>query len=104
VLYGLLIKPLDLMQAYRLEMDKTELTTEKVSLSFWGDIILNKINDTSRRLNYWSIWLLMSIFKAVKQEKITSPLYYPNFSTKKTVNSNGLASMQKKPRLDGPIP
>jgi len=44
-LYGLL-RPLDLMQAYRLEMG-TKLTTKRGNslYQFWGDIITNSIND-----------------------------------------------------------
>ena len=54
-LYGLL-KPLDLMQAYRLEMG-TRLDTRRGTnlYRFWGDIITKKLNEAckSRAITYW---------------------------------------------------
>jgi hypothetical protein len=47
-LYGLL-KPLDLMQAYRLEMGtKLENSRGKNLYEFWGSIIADKLNEVTK--------------------------------------------------------
>ncbi len=89
-LYGLL-RPLDLMQPYRLEMGrKIETTQGKNLYQFWGDIITAGINQQMLQSNSGYLINLASneYFKAVKptliQGEIITPLFkdYKNGSYK----------------------
>ena len=80
-LYGLL-RPLDLMQAYRLEMG-TKLTTEKGNnlYQFWGDIITNSINDCLTKQSDDILINLASneYFSSVKTDNINGQIITPVF-------------------------
>ncbi len=71
-LYGLL-RPLDLMQAYRLEMG-TKLTNPRGEdlYDFWGDIITNSCNDATKNHKNRSVICLASneYIKAVKVKSL----------------------------------
>ncbi len=88
-LYGLL-KPMDLMQAYRLEMGTRFAYTQKVKnlYLFWGDKIRIELQ---RELDQEGSNLLVNVasseyFKAAQLEKIDAELVTPIF---KDINKNG---------------
>jgi len=80
-LYGLL-KPLDLIQPYRLEMG-TRLATErgKTLYAFWGDRITQALNKTLSRQKRPALVNLASVeyFKAVDPKKISARVVTPVF-------------------------
>ena len=80
-LYGVL-KPLDLIQAYRLEMGKKLQTTKSKNLyEFWGDKITNEINKTLKeKEDKYLINLASSeYFKSVNKKKIKAEIITPIF-------------------------
>lgn len=97
-LYGLL-KPLDLMQAYRLEMG-TKLTNERGSnlYQFWGDIIVDKINDTLEENELLVNLASNEYFKAVNKKKLKSTLITPNFLDEKNGTFKVISFYAKKAR------
>ncbi|PJE53482.1 peroxide stress protein YaaA [Marinomonas sp. BSi20584] len=97
-LYGLL-KPLDLMQAYRLEMG-TSLKNDKGSnlYQFWGDIIVDKINETLEEGELLVNLASNEYFKAVNKKKLTSPLISPNFLDEKNGKFKVISFYAKKAR------
>ena len=80
-LYGVL-RPLDLMQPYRLEMG-TRLTTKrgKDLYAFWGDEITQAINASLKAANAAALVNLASeeYFKSVKPAKLDHPVITPVF-------------------------
>jgi len=80
-LYGLL-RPLDLMQAYRLEMG-TKLSTErgKNLYEFWGDIITDGLNKQLKKLKSDTLINLASneYFKSVKPKQLNAEIITPAF-------------------------
>jgi cytoplasmic iron level regulating protein YaaA (DUF328/UPF0246 family) len=97
-LYGLL-KPLDLMQAYRLEMG-TRLNNDRGSnlYQFWGDIIVDKINDNLQEDELLVNLASNEYFKAVNKKKLTSPLITPNFLDEKNGQFKVISFYAKKAR------
>ncbi|MGS0694594.1 peroxide stress protein YaaA [Shewanella sp. 0m-4] len=99
-LYGLL-KPLDLMQAYRLEMG-TRLANDRGAnlYQFWGDIITDEINQTTRAQGEEFIINLASneYFKAVKPKKLTANLITPVFKDCKNGQYKVISFFAKKAR------
>lgn len=88
-LYGVL-RPLDLMQPYRLEMGiKLENPQGKDLYHFWGDIITDKLNQSLQAQGDDIIINLASdeYFKSVKPKKLQGRLIKPVFLDEKTVNS-----------------
>lgn len=80
-LYGLL-RPLDLIQAYRLEMG-TNLPNKngKNLYKFWGDQLTNELN---RREKDWLINLASNeYFKSIKVDKLSAKVIQPIFKDKK---------------------
>ena len=80
-LYGLL-KPLDLMQPYRLEMGtKLDNVRGKNLYEFWGDRITDKINLLLENNNQAVVVNLASneYFKSVNQSKLNATLITPIF-------------------------
>jgi len=80
-LYGLL-RPLDLMQAYRLEMGTKLRTDHGTNLyQFWGDMITNSINDTLAAQGDDILINLASneYFSAVKAKSIHGRIITPVF-------------------------
>ncbi|MFT5790675.1 MAG: cytoplasmic iron level regulating protein YaaA (DUF328/UPF0246 family) [Shewanella sp.] len=99
-LYGLL-KPLDLMQAYRLEMGTRLGNSRGTNLyQFWGDIITDEINQTTDAQNDEFIINLASneYFKAVKHKQLTATLITPVFKDKKNGQYKVISFFAKKAR------
>jgi len=97
-LYGLL-KPLDLMQAYRLEMG-TRLANPKGSnlYQFWGDTIVDKINEELEEGELLVNLASNEYFKAVNKKKLTVPLISPNFLDEKNGQFKVISFYAKKAR------
>lgn len=99
-LYGLL-KPLDLMQAYRLEMG-TKLDTEKgVNLyQFWDDIITKKLNGAMQEQGDNVLVNLASneYFKSVKSSKLDGQIVTPVFKDCKNGQYKIISFYAKKAR------
>ena len=84
-LYGLL-RPLDLMQAYRLEMGTALINSRGKNLyDFWGDIITHHINDTLAATSDRLIINLASqeYFKAIQPKKLNARIITPVFQDEK---------------------
>ncbi|MCK8043627.1 peroxide stress protein YaaA [Shewanella sp. 1CM18E] len=99
-LYGLL-KPLDLMQAYRLEMG-TRLANDRGTnlYQFWGDIITDELNQTVKEQGDEFIINLASneYFKAVKPKKLNANLITPVFKDCKNGQYKVISFFAKKAR------
>ncbi|TYL48637.1 peroxide stress protein YaaA [Marinomonas sp. IMCC 4694] len=97
-LYGVL-KPLDLMQAYRLEMG-TKLNNSRGSnlYQFWGDIIVNTLNDALEKDELLVNLASNEYFKAVNQKKLNAPLITPNFLDEKNGTFKVISFYAKKAR------
>ncbi|WOT04300.1 peroxide stress protein YaaA [Shewanella youngdeokensis] len=99
-LYGLL-KPLDLMQAYRLEMGTRLNNMRGTNLyQFWGDIITDEINQTTAAHGDEFIVNLASneYFKAVNHKQLTAQLITPVFKDKKNGQYKVISFYAKKAR------
>lgn len=84
-LYGLL-RPLDLMQPYRLEMGTTFANSRGKNLyEFWGDRITDLLNDTLARAGSSVLINLASqeYFKSVNTRKLQARLITPVFKDEK---------------------
>lgn len=80
-LYGVL-RPLDLMQAYRLEMGiRLDNPRGKDLYTFWGERIVDALNRTLTETKAEALVNLASeeYFKAVKAKKLTVPVIQPVF-------------------------
>lgn len=99
-LYGLL-KPLDLMQAYRLEMG-TKLDTRrgKNLYEFWGESITQHINKALEAQGDNVLVNLASneYFKSVKPKKLKGDIYTPVFKDKKNGQYKIISFFAKKAR------
>ncbi|MDC0230604.1 peroxide stress protein YaaA [Aureispira] len=76
-LYGFL-RPLDLMQAYRLEMGtRLKVSRNNNLYEFWGNIITNKINEFDNKV----VVNLASneYFKSIKQKELKADIWTVNF-------------------------
>ena len=97
-LYGLL-KPLDLIQPYRLEMGKKLKVGRKENLyKFWGDKIVqalnNEMSDDELLLNLAS----SEYFKAVNQKVLKVPMVTPVFKDFKNGQYKTIMTFAKKAR------
>lgn len=84
-LYGLL-RPLDLIQPYRLEMGTAFANLRGKNLyEFWGDIITNLLNDTLAQAGSNTLVNLASqeYFKSVNTKKLRTRLITPIFKDEK---------------------
>lgn len=84
-LYGVL-RPLDLMQPYRLEMGTAFANTRGKNLyEFWGDIITDLLNDTLTQAGSDILINLASqeYFKSVNTQKLKARLITPVFKDEK---------------------
>ncbi|VTX67301.1 peroxide stress protein YaaA [Neisseria sp. DTU_2020_1000833_1_SI_GRL_NUU_006] len=84
-LYGVL-RPLDLMQPYRLEMGTAFANTRGKNLyEFWGDIITDLLNDTLAQAGSDILINLASqeYFKSVNTKKLKARLIIPVFKDEK---------------------
>ena len=99
-LYGLL-KPLDLMQPYRLEMG-TKLANDRGDnlYQFWGDIITNKLNEQIEAINAPYLINLASneYFKSVKKKQLKAELITPTFKDWKNGQYKMISFYAKKAR------
>jgi len=99
-LYGLL-RPLDLIQPYRLEMGTKFANTRGANLySFWGAIITDEIN---QRLAASGSEILVNLasneyFKAVKPKQINAELITPVFKDEKNGQYKIISFYAKKAR------
>ncbi|MEH0742757.1 peroxide stress protein YaaA [Vibrio cholerae] len=99
-LYGLL-KPLDLMQPYRLEMG-TKLANEKGTnlYQFWGNVITDKLNQaiTEQGDNVLINLASNEYFKAVKQKNLDAQVITPVFKDCKNGQYKVISFYAKKAR------
>ncbi len=99
-LYGLL-RPLDLMQAYRLEMG-TKLNNDrgKDLYAFWGDIITAALNTQLKALKSNTVINLASgeYFKAVKVKQLAATVIEPVFKDYKNGQYKIISFYAKKAR------
>jgi len=99
-LYGLL-KPLDLMYPYRLEMG-TKMKNEKGKnlYEFWGNKITTSINALAKENNSKGIINLASVeyFTSVKTENLDLPVYSPVFKDFKNGKYKIISFFAKKAR------
>jgi len=99
-LYGAL-RPLDLIQPYRLEMG-TKLTTRrgKTLYDFWGERITNSLNETLADHQQRVLVNLASneYFKSVKPRLLTGEVITPIFKEIKAGKSRTFATFAKKAR------
>jgi cytoplasmic iron level regulating protein YaaA (DUF328/UPF0246 family) len=99
-LYGLL-KPLDLMQAYRLEMG-TRLANDRGTnlYQFWGDIITNNLNE-ALALQGDSVLINLAsneYFKSVKKKNLKGEIITPAFKDWKNGEYKMISFFAKKAR------
>lgn len=99
-LYGML-KPLDLMQAYRLEMG-IKLANERGNnlYQFWGDIITDKLNDALAEQGDNLLVNLASTeyFKSVKKKSLNGTIITPAFKDWKNGQYKMISFFAKKAR------
>ncbi|MCF6353261.1 MAG: peroxide stress protein YaaA [Cyclobacteriaceae bacterium] len=78
-LYGVL-RPLDLMQAYRLEMGtKLQLNTYKNLYQFWGDKITKQLNNDLGEGKYVINLASAEYYKSINQAKLKAKVITPVF-------------------------
>lgn len=97
-LYGL-IKPLDLMQAYRLEMG-TRLENQKGTnlYQFWGDTIVDSLNNELSEGELLVNLASNEYFKAVNTKRLNTTLISPNFLDEKNGQFKVISFYAKKAR------
>ncbi|QYJ83473.1 peroxide stress protein YaaA [Shewanella aegiceratis] len=99
-LYGLL-RPLDLMQAYRLEMG-TKLANDRGAnlYQFWGDIVTQEVNKALAEQGDDILVNLASneYFKSVKPKQILGQVITPIFKDKKNGQYKVISFFAKKAR------
>ena len=99
-LYGLL-RPLDLMQAYRLEMG-TQLKNDRGRnlYEFWGSTITDGLNQQLKKIKSDCLINLASneYFKAVKPKELQGEIITPNFKEKKNGEYKMIGIYAKKAR------
>jgi len=99
-LYGLL-RPLDLMQAYRLEMGtKFENPRGKNLYHFWGEIITQRLNEELAAQKSDVVINLASneYFKSVKPKQLNARIITPNFKDLKNGQYKIISFYAKKAR------
>lgn len=78
-LYGLL-KPLDLIQPYRLEMGtKLKIGTKENLYQFWGDELANSLNDELKEGELLVNLASLEYFKAIPKKTLKVPMITPVF-------------------------
>lgn len=97
-LYGVL-KPFDLMQAYRLEMG-TKLKSGRTEdlYEFWGDKITNALNDELENDELFLNLASQEYFKAVNVNKLKVPVITPIFKDYKNGKLKIISFYAKKAR------
>ena len=96
--YGLL-KPLDLMQAYRLEMGaKLKMGRNDNLYKFWGDTLTNALNE---ELNEDEVFVNLAsneYFKVIKPKSLKAPVITPVFKDYKNGKLKMISFFAKKAR------
>lgn len=96
--YGLL-KPLDLMQPYRLEMGtKLKLGKKNNLYQFWDDAITNALNEELLDDELFINLASNEYFKVVKPKKLKVPVITPIFKDYKNGNLKVISFFAKKAR------
>ncbi len=97
-LYGLL-KPLDLMQAYRLEMG-TKLAHPKCSdlYTFWGSKITDQVNKELAQHDFVINLASNEYFKVIKEKQLIKPVITPVFKDEKNGKYKIISFYAKKAR------
>lgn len=99
-LYGLL-RPLDLMQPYRLEMGTRLANPQGENLyAFWGSLITEKLNQTMKEQGDNTLLNLTSneYFKAVKVKELNAEIITPVFKEKRGDSYKIISFSAKKAR------
>ncbi|MDG2194547.1 MAG: peroxide stress protein YaaA [Polaribacter sp.] len=97
-LYGLL-KPLDLIQAYRLEMGKKLKVGRTENLyKFWGDQLTNALNNELEEGELFVNLASSEYFKAVRQKGLKVPMITPVFKDFKNGQYKTIMTFAKKAR------
>lgn len=99
-LYGVL-KPMDLIQAYRLEMGKKLENRRGDNLyQFWGDKITKSINQTLKENDHQHLINLASneYFKSIKGKKVKAEIITPGFKDLKNGEYKMISFFAKKAR------
>jgi len=97
-LYGVL-KPLDLMQPYRLEMGtKLSNARGKDLYQFWGDKITNSLNDELERNDVLINLASNEYFKSVQPKKLNARIITPVFKDTKNGAQKIISFYAKKAR------
>ncbi|WP_031425962.1 peroxide stress protein YaaA [Flavimarina sp. Hel_I_48] len=97
-LYGIL-RPLDLMQPYRLEMGtKLKSGHDENLYEFWDDKITNALNDELKKDEIFLNLASQEYFKSVKVEKLKVPVVTPVFKDYKNGKLKIIAFYAKKAR------
>lgn len=100
-LYGIL-RPLDKIMPYRLEMGTSFATsaTKKNLYQFWGDQLVNHLNNEMKLNNDKALINLASneYFKALNSKKIKSEIYTPIFKDSKNGQYKTIMMYAKKAR------
>ena len=97
-LYGLL-KPLDLMQPYRLEMG-TKFTNKRGAnlYDFWGNIITDKLNEEMKKGEVLLNLASNEYFKSVKKKDLNADIITPVFKDEKNGQYKVISFFAKKAR------
>ena len=97
-LYGLL-KPLDLMQAYRLEMGTSiAIGTKKNLYEFWKKTITKTLNDELKKDELFLNLASNEYFKAVDTKSLKAPVITPEFKDYKDGKLKMISFFAKKAR------
>jgi len=99
-LYGVL-RPFDLMQAYRLEMGTALKTRRGKSLyEFWGSRLTDSLNEETQAMSSACVVNLASneYFKSVKKNELQAPLVSPVFKDQKNGDYKIISFFAKKAR------
>lgn len=96
--YGIL-KPLDLMQAYRLEMGtKLKINRKDNLYQFWGESITQTLNNELKENEVFVNLASNEYFKAVKPKLLKVPVITPVFKDYKNGNLKMISFYAKKAR------
>lgn len=97
-LYGIL-KPLDLMQPYRLEMGtKFENTKGKNLYEFWGSALSEKLNESFKKTGVLINLASNEYFKAVDKKALNADIITPVFKDEKNGQYKIISFYAKKAR------
>lgn len=97
-LYGLL-RPLDLMQPYRLEMGTKFANKKGANLyEFWGDTITDKLNDSLKKGEVILNLASNEYFKSVNTKSLKGEVVTPVFKDQKNGNYKIISFYAKKAR------